>query len=631
MINLSSDKELGKFDQIILTQDGIDLNSLKKNIDYNIKKILVLIISGRISDEVLSIENDKISVKLFSWSLFNEEHYLRWYSHKLSINNSDEVFEILYKKNRYLINFFKKLYSSNDVLLAFKKAVANKLNDYYEMISIYELLKKHHNNILPIVNKKSYESINSLLQKNSNKDIKSDFHQVVKYFTNKFLIKNFLTNNLIFIFYPIFSILSIKKFKINKDKKKIGIRVYKDGIGVDDNYKLDWILDNNLFKKKESIFLVEDSGNKRIINGLKLNNFNYLNCSNRIPLERCSLIFFLKIIFLYFPLGLFFFPIFFLSHQILKEESIIAWIKFFIWKNFILTHNLKSYLCYHNYSSDHVYRNILLKKNNCYTIMYKHTHSENVFDYNNREKYANTSFMNLYYDTEFHWSKAGIEMAKLNKSKSKEFLISGPVWTSKELIKPDNQLNTNNKKFVVSFFSTSFSGLNAVNSIESHKKFLQLALEIAKDNSDFFIIFKPKNDFELYRKHNKIKELVEKLVDCENFIAVDSNYFSPKIFTTSDIVISMSFASTGLEAMCLGKRSFYVDLLNTYKNSYFDNFEKIVSHSNEDALNNLNYWMSLDKNKVSSKHEEIFKEMGISHLGKASEIIRNQIIKRTNN
>ena len=160
---------------------------------------------------------------------------------------------------------------------------------------------------------------------------------------------------------------------------------------------------------------------------------------------------------------------------------------------------------------------------------------------------------------------------------------------------------------------------------------MQLALEIAKDNSDFFIIFKPKNDFELYRKHNKIKELVEKLVDCENFIAVDSNYFSPKIFTTSDIVISMSFASTGLEAMCLGKRSFYVDLLNTYKNSYFDNFEKIVSHSNEDALNNLNYWMSLDKNKVSSKHEEIFKEMGISHLGKASEIIRNQIIKRTNN
>ena len=220
MINLSSHKELEEFDQIILTQDGIDLNSLKKNIDHKIKKILVLIISGKIPNELLLIQNDQISVKLFSWSLFNEVHYERWHSHKLAINNSDKVFDILYKKNKLLVNFFKKLYSSKDVLLAFKKTVANKLNDYYEIVKVYELLKKYHNNILPIINKKNYQTINNLLDKNSKEDIRSDFYQIVKFYKDKLFIKKFIIKNLIFIFYPIFSVLIKKKFKIAKKKKK---------------------------------------------------------------------------------------------------------------------------------------------------------------------------------------------------------------------------------------------------------------------------------------------------------------------------------------------------------------------------------------------------------------------------
>ena len=70
----------------------------------------------------------------------------------------------------------------------------------------------------------------------------------------------------------------------------------------------------------------------------------------------------------------------------LRDEAVTVWIKFFIWKNFTSTFNIDSYLSYHNYTSDHIYRNILLKQINCFTIMYKHTHSENVFDYVQRQK-----------------------------------------------------------------------------------------------------------------------------------------------------------------------------------------------------------------------------------------------------
>ena len=40
-------------------------------------------------------------------------------------------------------------------------------------------------------------------------------------------------------------------------------------------------------------------------------------------------------------------------------------------------------------------------------------------------------------------------------------------------------------------------------------------------------------------------------------------------------------------------------MLNNYKNSYFDNFDNLVSHSNESALENLKFWKDIDFNEVS--------------------------------
>ena len=221
-------------------------------------------------------------------------------------------------------------------------------------------------------------------------------------------------------------------------------------------------------------------------------------------------------------------------------------------------------------------------------------------------------------------------MSKSNHSKSENFFLSGPIWISKEFISINNTIDKNNKKNIISLFTTSFSGFNAVNSIESHENFLLFALDVVTKNPKFTIIFKSKKDFGLYETHEQTKELTKKLLSHNNFEVIDNKFFSPNIFKASDIVISMPFASTGLEAICLGKKSFYVDLLNTYKNSYFDNFEKIVSHSKEDALNNLNYWINADQNEVMRKRKEILKKMGIENVGKASEIIRDKIIMKIN-
>ena len=79
--------------------------------------------------------------------------------------------------------------------------------------------------------------------------------------------------------------------------------------------------------------------------------------------------------------------------------------------------------------------------------------------------------------------------------------------------------------------------------------------------------------------------------------------------------------------MCLGVRSFYVDSMNVYKNSYYDNFKNLICHSNRDALENLEHWMKIDQKDVVSQYKEIFQDSGIyNNTNKASEVIRKKII-----
>ena len=79
--------------------------------------------------------------------------------------------------------------------------------------------------------------------------------------------------------------------------------------------------------------------------------------------------------------------------------------------------------------------------------MFKHTHSENIFDYKNKNFYAHSEML-VYYDIEFHWSKCDVEMSQSNNSISNLLEISGPIWASSELI---NKSLKQSKKIITLF------------------------------------------------------------------------------------------------------------------------------------------------------------------------------------
>jgi len=628
-MTLNSLEELRKFDKIILSEDKVNANYIKKYFNNTNKKILILFVSNELPKniEVIKKNNKNCSFKLFSWSLFHHRYYEKWYSHKISIKNSELIYKNISEKNKFLIWFFKKLYSSEDIQLGFKKNIAIHLQKYYEIIKIYELIKEHNNNVVPVLDKNKYLNVKKIIPSNISEEIKTDFHKKILFDKQIFFNKKLYLNLIIFIFYPFFSLLSIRKFKIKDFKKTIGLRMYKQGLGFDRRkHYSDWIIDGKHFNSKNSIFVFEDTPRENHLNEVKKNKYNFHYCTNRIPLKTCSLRFFIKILFIYIPLGIIISPLLFFANKLLRDEAITAWLKFFSWKNFISIFQINSYLSYHNYTSDHIYRNILLKKIGCSSIMYKHSHSENVFDYKNKDKYAHVDLMHLYYDIEYHWSNCSIETTLSNKTKSRKLLISGPIWSSRQLLNKKYEINNSKDKISVALFTTAFGGFNSNNPTESHKKFLLLAQEIITNFPNVNILFKPKGNFKIYQTNDYTSSLTKNLSNLKNFNIVDNFISSNSILKASDVVISMPFASSGLEAMCFGAKSFYVDSANIYKNSYFDNFERLICHSNESALENLEFWIKADKQKVSLIYKKIFQDMGLESTDRATEIIRDKII-----
>ena len=80
----------------------------------------------------------------------------------------------------------------------------------------------------------------------------------------------------------------------------------------------------------------------------------------------------------------------------------------------------------------------------------------------------------------------------------------------------------------------------------------------------------------------------------ENFSIV-TNEISSKIIESSNIVISMPFASTTLEALALKRKSFFVDLKNNFPNSMYKNYDGLVASSEDQAFKKLEFWVNMNQ------------------------------------
>ena len=148
------------YDFIYLIDKGINPNSLISKI--KIKKKTLLIYLGNINQLELKKNYFPKNIDFieFSWSLFNDLYDQRWKFEQETINFSKKRLKILKTSNILTFNLLKKLYASDQILIAFEKCIINKTRNFFEIKKIFELIFKVNPNISVFINDYNQRDIN---------------------------------------------------------------------------------------------------------------------------------------------------------------------------------------------------------------------------------------------------------------------------------------------------------------------------------------------------------------------------------------------------------------------------------------------------------------------------------------
>ena len=614
--------DLKVFDQVYLLFDDLNFRQIVKNIKSN-QSTAVLLLKGNIGINLKKHFKNSKSVKLFyfQWSDIGE-YSERWKPEKKAQDILNQSFNKFENKNRIISKLLINIFSSKKINLIFKKQLAVELRNILLQIEISKILMFNDIKIINFFDNSKFKFLSKydFISQENLKKFNIIFIEEKLYHT----IFSKLFYFLLIVFYPFIFLANVKKFKFIKDKKKIGVRVYANGFGFDDKKRnLNWIVEKLNISCDDILFVFEDKINSTHIKHINKKKFNYTFASIQKPCFEISIAFFLKLLAFYIPLFSFSGLLFLIfGDRNVAKEFFKSLAYFLIWKNQLYCNNFKNYISYHDYGSSHICRNILLKKNDCKSLMFKHTHSENVFNYDKKNFYAYAEMINLFYDTEYHWSQCSIDMAKANQSLSKSFVISGPIWSSMEFLEKKKKLD----KKIISLFMSSYSGRNAISSIDGHILFIKFIEIITKKYSDYSFYLKPKSNIKCYLENEKIAEIYEEIKKRNNFYTVENEIPSNDLISISDLVISQAFSSPTVEAIFMNKKSFYLDLNNKYRSGYFCKFNNLVSHSIDDGLNNLVLWLNLKDSLLEERYKNIFLDMKINpNKGSPIEIIKSNL------
>lgn len=612
-----------EYDKIYLTDNTEKILKFINNLE---NKILVLDI-GQKDKKINNSLSKNIKCLKIPFSILNKNYTDRWEPHKKSFDNIEKIYEVYKKKNSFFFNIVKVLFHDDRKDLLFKKKIILKTEKFFFYEKIFNIIKVYNKNVcLKIFDQYCLDTKLELQNLNLFEDKK-----FLEYFIEDGYKKNY-ANNLKFFFiimlYPIYAILKVKSICFHKNfgfNDAFFLRMYSEGYGINKNKNFlseDWLFDQSYFKKNNTFFVLETPVTRSKINLLKEKKIKFIHANIKNPLDCIDIKDLLQLIFISYPVHILYSIIYLLLNSRNKKLFFEIIVYLFIWKNFCNTYRRIKYISYQDFNISHIIKNIFLSKNKSISFLYKHTSSENIFDYKNKSSYSNTVFAFNCFDYEFHNFYPSIEMSKSNQSVSKKNIVTGPLWSSKEF--NDNIiLNKKNKESYIGVFNTSFSN-NGVNSNLDHYKFLKFLKKISNNYPSLKFIFKSKYDYKSYinidkigndscKDQNLISELLLDLIRSRKFIFLNNKIKARTIINTCNIIISMSFASPGLESLFLKKKSFFVDISGNYNNSYFDNFEKIVSHSQNEAEHLFKYYLNESENNINKllvgNKKEIFPEL----------------------
>lgn len=580
-LNINDLSKLNKYKKIFIVTE-LQNNNIKN--DHN---ICTLILKNILNELDAKCKDEKKNIFYLSF----KEYKKNWQLRSILRIKTFKKFKEFYKKSKFckyfLIKFFKFIYKSDKYEYSLKKYLLLDYEKFQELKYLIELIKKN--------NPTAEITLDQKLQKLFY--IYEDRTKLKNYFDLDRLKKIF-----IILFYPLIIIFNNKIVFSNKKKYfKNFYRIYKNGFGVGDLGNLDWLIKD----KKNSIFVIEDylPSNSPHILSLKKNNYLFTFCNNR-KIDKINFLTLLRLVFFTTPFSILIGILIFFSKPILFNFYYSSWLNLLKWKIFLKNYNGENYVVYHNYQYDHILRNILLNSKFIKTIHYKHTNTENIFNYKIKHKknYINNDQLYLFYNYEFHQTKQSIVMAKSNKSLSENHLISGPTFMDPKTI-VDNPI-----KYNLIFFNSSLMSDRPLNIHISHSIFLDLIIKMS-ENQNLKILFKSKFNVKHYENYNSdLKNKILKLRNKKNVDILDTNYNYNlyKLVNNDQISILMPFASPCIVFLANKNKFFFVDFLNIFKNSFFSSYENFIKNNLPDSIEHINRLMNVSEHNYSRNISKLY-------------------------
>lgn len=580
-------------------------------------------------------------VSLFDWTLFPFAERMR--GDDDAYRHIESIYAAFVTKGRVPLKALTRLYGHDDVGLTFKKELLLRLTDYYAGFHAWRNLSTAHADVTWLPASTTVAMHRWLERVGAEKRVVypgsweggESFRLKVALARRKFVeLARPLSVG-------VWALVNARKVaSVEPREVQLAIRLYKESWGLkgEGTHEIDWLLDGQRLSAANSVFVAETDIAQELRDELARRGYTLCALDYKNAFRSMSPGFvWRRVILGGLQYG------FALLWQSLRapawfiKTAAHGWMDYLRWHNFLEHWRPRHYFTYNDLTYNHVFRNILLQQHGCQCWFFDHSNSKpQIYEMGREVSCRDAVRAFRRFDTEIHWGKTHIDLARSQGSVSKNFVAYGPLWTSH--VKYQERLGSAVKQKWPSFqgktlaaFSTTYSS-SGTNGKQAHFRFLQALEHILDDAAfkDWRIIFKPKYPYydegESVDSQDEVVRLWRRLIARDRFLVMDKEFAASGVIYFADVTVSMAFASTTVEALLADKPGLYYDGVNAYPYSYFARFPDMVA-SNEGTLKHLiKQWAGLSPDEVKAYVDRHMRPEYAGHLDKDPvEIIRDAL------
>jgi polysaccharide biosynthesis PFTS motif protein len=587
-------------------------------------------------------------------------HYVAGNS-DIALDNIEKVYNAAFRSSNLKNSMVSILYKDKNIELAYKKALAEQLSNFYAVqIMVKEIAGSGKAILIPdkycLFKKVLAESEGYLF------DLKNLVIPEWAEFINLFcMIKDKLLNFfkfsgitlscMIFVLYK--GLLFFFKKPIKKYDFAIAINNPWFQFKFKGNRDYDFLLDHKNINKSNTLFVCLMNLDKKIKNKLLQRGYNFIEAGPRkvfnINTYPLGVLESLKIAGKFFAYWLrnIFSP--FCEKDFFVSCSIRLLVEYLRWSLALSNYRFGSYITFNDENFAHIGRNIILHQHKCKTYFYAHSGS---FGYINAKKNSDISryrhwlWSYLMYDYYIGWNKGTIDYYKLHLQKIDNYKDIGCIWSSFIHNLSESYANDfirgRNKKHrkIVAFFDTSFmEGISSQYPLVDGIAFYQNILQLLK-RLDIFVVIKEKKPQSWYIRrdsfvyspaYNKYCQVLKELENHKRVFLCGVYADPSEIISLSNLTVTYAFSSPTLEALGAGKKAIFYDPLGKFRESFYSGIPDFVAHGYEELERLVKKLLYEVSDEEYNKYLNTYIKGKVENYldGRALERFRDLLVKNT--